>query len=146
MVLNTVPSIEAYHSVSDENSYELSDASEEADKEKMKISNDGVKDISGYFIAPMTGEFKFYTSCSHPCEVYLSPDTEGEHRSRIISQHHKSGPKSFESSKKAFGRSSGGNENKDEQVSKSIHMEEGKRYFIQALQDEKDENSRSYMS
>ena len=61
-----------------------------------EISNDGVKDISGYFIAPMTGEFKFYTSCSHPCEVYLSPDTEGEHRSRIISQHHKSGPKSFE--------------------------------------------------
>ena len=52
-------------------------------------TNDGVhfaQRLKGYFIAPKTGEYKFYSSCDDECEVFLGLDGKEGENNRIISQ------------------------------------------------------------
>ena len=40
--------------------------------------------ISGYFLAPETGKFKFFGACSNGCELYLSRDETCNRRSMVL--------------------------------------------------------------
>ena len=42
--------------------------------------------IRGYFKAPETGLYQFYSSCDEICDVFLSVDDEPAHKGRLISQ------------------------------------------------------------
>ncbi len=42
--------------------------------------------IWGWFIAPMDGEYTFFSSCDDECDVYLSPDQGKDKIRKIISQ------------------------------------------------------------
>ena len=51
--------------------------------------NDGenfAQRLKGYFVAPKTGEYKFYSSCDDECEVFLGLDGKEGENNRIISQ------------------------------------------------------------
>ena len=40
----------------------------------------------GWFIAPMDGEYTFFSSCDDECDVYLSPDQGKDRIKKILSQ------------------------------------------------------------
>ena len=40
--------------------------------------------ISGYFMAPETGKFKFFGACSEGCQLYLSKDETCSKRSLVL--------------------------------------------------------------
>ena len=42
--------------------------------------------IRGWFIAPETGNYTFYSSCDDFCELYLSNDTDSKNKVLIINQ------------------------------------------------------------
>ena len=42
--------------------------------------------IWGWFIAPLDGEYIFYTACDDACDLYMSPDEGKDHIRKIISQ------------------------------------------------------------
>ena len=42
--------------------------------------------IWGWFIAPIDGEYIFYTACDDACDVYMSPDEGKDHIRKIVSQ------------------------------------------------------------
>lgn len=42
--------------------------------------------IWGWFIAPLDGEYVFYTACDDACDLYMSPDEGKDHIRKIISQ------------------------------------------------------------
>ena len=51
--------------------------------------NDGAhfaQRLKGYFVAPKTGEYKFYSSCDDECEIFLGLDGKEGENNRIISQ------------------------------------------------------------
>lgn len=42
--------------------------------------------IWGWFIAPLDGEYVFYSSCDDACDIYMSPDEGKDHIRKVISQ------------------------------------------------------------
>ena len=42
--------------------------------------------VKGFFVAPVSGDYTFFSSCDDICELYFSMDTKPEHVSKIISQ------------------------------------------------------------
>lgn len=42
--------------------------------------------IWGWFIAPLDGEYIFYSACDDACDIYMSPDEGKDHIRKIISQ------------------------------------------------------------
>ena len=42
--------------------------------------------IRGWFVAPKTGNYTFYSSCDDDCEIYLSKDTDPKNKILIINQ------------------------------------------------------------
>ena len=42
--------------------------------------------IRGWFLAPLTGNYTFRTSCNQVCELYLSNDTDPQNKVLIIKQ------------------------------------------------------------
>lgn len=42
--------------------------------------------IWGWFIAPLDGEYVFYSACDDACDIYMSPDEGKDHIRKIISQ------------------------------------------------------------
>ena len=42
--------------------------------------------VWGWFIAPLDGEYIFYTACDDACDLYMSPDEGKDHIRKIISQ------------------------------------------------------------
>ena len=42
--------------------------------------------VRGWFVAPVTGNHTFYSSCSDVCELYLSNDTDPNNKVLIINQ------------------------------------------------------------
>ncbi len=42
--------------------------------------------IRGFFKAPETGQYQFYSSCDEICDVFLSVDEDPMHKGRVISQ------------------------------------------------------------
>lgn len=54
------------------------------------------KKISSFFIPPETGEYKFFSSCSKQCSVYLSDTREASNKNLIISQKKPVRPNIFE--------------------------------------------------
>eukprot|EP00794_Sanderia_malayensis_P018266 gene18266-20086_t len=75
-----------------------------------------VQQVRGYFKAPESGEYKFYSSCSGPCDIYIGQE-ESVNPRRIISQKE-------ESLHNEFNRY-------PDQVSHTIYLEKDKLYFIQ---------------
>ncbi|XP_065647086.1 uncharacterized protein LOC101236801 isoform X3 [Hydra vulgaris] len=75
--------------------------------------------IKGYFLAPTNGGYRFYSSCSGSCEVFLGfNDMEGE-SNRIIKQHRSSHHNEFFSF--------------PDQKSRIVALEKGKRYYLEAI-------------
>lgn len=73
------------------------DTNEKLEETKINKNKDlpTAKKISGYFIPPQTGEYKFYSSCGAACKIYLS-GTDSLNGRRIISQNEKTKPGDFE--------------------------------------------------
>ena len=42
--------------------------------------------IRGYFRAPQTGLYQFFSSCDELCDLFVSVDEEPRHKGRLISQ------------------------------------------------------------
>ncbi|XP_057289311.1 putative uncharacterized protein DDB_G0282133 [Hydractinia symbiolongicarpus] len=95
------------------------DTDEKLEETKINKNKDlpTAKKISGYFIPPQTGEYKFYSSCGAACKIYLSGRDSPNGR-RIISQNEKTKPGDFE--------------RYADQASHLIYLEKGRKYFMKA--------------
>lgn len=95
------------------------DTNEKLEETKINKNKDlpTAKKISGYFIPPQTGEYKFYSSCGSACKIYLS-GTDSLNGRRIISQNEKTKPGDFE--------------RYPDQASHLIYLKKGRKYFMKA--------------
>ncbi|XP_065070374.1 uncharacterized protein LOC135695292 isoform X2 [Rhopilema esculentum] len=85
-------------------------------------TNDGIhfaQRLKGYFTAPTTGEYKFYSSCDDECEVFLGLDGKEGENNNIITQRRSSMHNEFD----RF----------PDQVSHSIYLEKGKSYYLEEI-------------
>ena len=60
---------------------------------KVQAEKGFAQKVKGFFLAPQNGEYKFYSSCSGPCDVFignLSRDPKQVLKRKIISQKHES--------------------------------------------------------
>ena len=48
------------------------------------IEKDYGSKLKGYFVAPETGNYTFYMSCSKSCELYTTGDEDTKNKSKII--------------------------------------------------------------
>ena len=62
----------------------------------MDVDEGYQKKITSFFIPPETGEYKFFSSCSKQCSVYLSDTREVSNKNLIISQKKPVRPNIFE--------------------------------------------------
>ena len=51
--------------------------------------------IRGWFVAPDTGNYTFYSSCDNYCILYLSNNTDPKNKRMIINQRQYTGHKEF---------------------------------------------------
>ena len=52
--------------------------------------------LYGWFRAPETGNYNFFTSCSDSCELYMSQDDQEANKRKIISQMSPSGKDEYD--------------------------------------------------
>ena len=52
----------------------------------VNFADDYGQRIRGYFKAPETGLYQFFSSCDEMCDLFLSVDEEPRHKGRLISQ------------------------------------------------------------
>eukprot|EP00111_Clytia_hemisphaerica_P016223 TCONS_00047991-protein len=76
--------------------------------------------VWGWFIAPLDGEYIFYTACDDACDLYMSPDEGKDHIRKIISQNRWSLHNQWD-------------KYPEEQTSMGIRLAGGKAYYIQAV-------------
>lgn len=74
--------------------------------------------VRGYLLPEQSGEYTFWLACDDSGELWLSPDEDPAHKRMIASVHGWSAPRQVEQAS---------------QQSESIHLEAGKRYYIEAL-------------
>ncbi|XP_065646452.1 uncharacterized protein LOC100203116 isoform X33 [Hydra vulgaris] len=88
-----------------------------------EIKNYGQR-LKGYFVAPMTGDYKFVISCDKNCELWMNPiddvSSNVNQKKRILAQTNKTAIHEYD-------------KYPDEQVSAPIHMNIGQQYYIEAL-------------
>nr|XP_047124368.1 protein PF3D7_1417600 isoform X2 [Hydra vulgaris] len=74
----------------------------------------------GWFLAPMDGEYIFYSACDDACDIYLSPNERKDHIKKIIAQKQWSHHNEFD-------------KYPEEQTSIGIRLGKSKLYFVQAV-------------
>ena len=52
----------------------------------IRVGRDYGQRMYGWFLAPESGYYVFYTSCSDSCELYMSADEQEINKKKIISQ------------------------------------------------------------